>query len=338
MGNVDITNISKGQNRRLTLDCFATFAMTPRTVSHLLTVLRSHLLTVLRSYGLTLFFVCTLCPLWLTLLLSSCTKPITIDTGDFDKKLVIEGYIENGDYAWVMLTNNLPFFGPLTPETLEEVFVKEEDAIVIVSDGIIVDTLKYEIDPLVLQGKMWPPVRFKGKKIIGEVGKSYHLTVIHEGNEYTATTSIVTPYYADTIWFALEPKEDSLGYIHTIIHDNPNETNYYRYYTKRLGKDYYYTPGIMSLWDDRFFNGMDFEFVLWRGSSIEISYGEEDPDDSYFRLGDTVSIKSCMMDRDSYWYWKTLGSRETLSNIQPQGAALGVWCGYGVGYHTFVCE
>ena len=271
----------------------------------------------------------------------SCTKPITIDTGDFDKKLAIEGYIENGDYAWVTLTNNLAFFGEISPDKFDEVFVKEGDAIVIVSDetGTIMDTLKYGVDPLVLQGKMiWPPVRWKGQKIIGEVGKSYHLTVIHEGTEYTATTSIVTPYYADTIWFVLEPKDDSLGFIHTIIHDNPTETNYYRYYTKRLGKDNYYTPGIMSLWDDRFFNGMDFEFVLWRGRSIEIDYGKEDPDSHYFRLGDTVSIKSCMMDYDSYWFWKTLGSQETLSNIKPKGEALGVWCGYGVGYHTFVCR
>ena len=271
-------------------------------------------------------------------LLFSCTKPITIDTGDFDKKIVIEGYIENDSCAWVMLTKNLPFFGTLTPENLTDIFITKEDgAVVIVSDGSITDTLEFEIAPLVLQGKMtWPPMCFKGQKIKGEVGKSYHLTVIYEGEEYTATTSITTPYYADTIWFSLEPKEDSLGYIHTIIHDNSAETNYYRYYTKRLGKDNYYTPGLMSIWDDRYFNGMDFEFVLWRGRSIEVNYGEEESDSYYFRLGDTVSIKSCMMDHDSYWFWKTLGSQETLSNIK--GAALGVWCGYGAAYHTFVCE
>ena len=280
-----------------------------------------------------------LCLLWLILFAVSCTKPITIDTGDFDKKIVIEGYIENDDYAHVILTRNLPFFGTITLNNLKDIFLSEDDAIVIVSDGTEADTLQYETDSLVLQGKMvWPPVRFKGHKIIGEVGKSYKLTVIYEGNEYTATTSIVTPYYADTIWFALEPKEDSLGYIHTIIHDNVAETNYYRYYTKRLGRDNYYTPGILSIWEDRYFNGMDFEFIIWRGRSIEVSYGEDDPEDNYFRLGDTVSIKSCMMDHDSYWYWKTLGSQETLSNIQPQGAALGVWCGYGVRYHTFVCK
>ncbi|MCL2511186.1 MAG: DUF4249 domain-containing protein [Bacteroidales bacterium] len=269
----------------------------------------------------------------IVLLCVSCTKPITIDTGDFDKKLVIEGYIENGDYAWVSLTKNLPFFGTITPDKRFDIFVKEEDAVVLVSDGSVVDTLKYKIDL-----SIWPPVRFKGQKIKGEVGKSYHLTVIHEGTEYTATTSIVTPYRADTIWFVLEPKEDSLGYIHTIIQDNPAETNYYRYYTKRFGRDNYYTPGVMSIWDDRYFNGMAFEFVLWRGRSIEVNYGENDPEENYFRLGDTVSIKSCMMDYDSYWFWKTLGSRETLSNIKPKGAALGVWCGYGVEYHTFVCR
>lgn len=282
-------------------------------------------------------FVFALC---LILFAISCTKPITIDTGEFDKKIVIEGYIENGDYARVTLSKNLPFFGALTFENLMEAFISDKDgATVIVSDGTVEDTLKYEIDPLFAQGKkVWPFVRFKGNKIIGEVGKSYKLTVIYEGNEYTATTSIVTPYYADTIWFALEPKEDSLGYIHTIIHDNAAETNYYRYYTKRLGKDDYYIPGVLSIWDDRYFNGMDFEFIIWRGHGIKFTDGEDDPEFNFFRLGDTVSIKSCMMERDVYWYWKTLGSQEALSNIKPQGAALGVWCGYGVGYHTFVCK
>ncbi len=270
---------------------------------------------------------------------TSCTKDIHIETAPFEKKLIIEGYIENDAYAWVVLTTNLAYFDSITPVDLNNIFITDSDATVIVDDGIVFDTLQFEWDSLVLQNKMvWPPVRFVGKKIKGEVGKSYNLKVLYEDKSYTATTSIQQPYHVDSVWFLLDVGQDSLGYIHTLIHDNPAETNYYRYHTKRIGRDFYYTPGLMSIWDDRYFNGMDFEFVLWRGRSIEEDYGDDDPEDTYFRLGDTVSIKSCMMDYNSYWYWKTLGEREALSNINPKNSVLGVWCGYGTAYYTFVCE
>jgi hypothetical protein len=271
--------------------------------------------------------------------MASCTKEIDIEQGSFDKKLAIEGYIENGKYAWVILTRNLPFFGEITPNNLTELFIDGSEAVVIVSDDNTSDTLQFEFDPLVLEGKMtWPPVKFVGKKIVGKIGASYQLKVLYEGKEYIATTSITKPYRADTIWFTLENGNDSLGSIHTIIHDNVSEANYYRYYTLRMGKDLFYTPGLMSIWDDRFFNGKDFEVVLWRGQGFDTSYGSDDPDSYFFRLGDTVSIKSCTMDHDSYWFWKTLGSRETLSNIKPEKSALGIWCGYGTEYHTFICN
>lgn len=274
--------------------------------------------------------------------LSSCSKEIEIDLGEYEKKVVVEGYIENGEHAWCVLTYNQDYFGEIdismsNLEQLMDIFIV--DATVVVSDGAVDDTLRFEVDPIILEGGfVWPPVRYKGSKIVGEVGRSYSLRVIYDEKEYTATTSIPSLYEIDTCWFELNPlaENDSLGNIWTIIHDNPNETNYYRYYTKRLGRDNYYAPGQMSIWDDRFFNGMDFEFVIYRGRSIDRDYGSDDPEAGYFKLGDTVTIKACMMDHDSFWFWYTLGERQTLSNMR--GGALGVWCGYGATYRTVVCE
>jgi hypothetical protein len=274
--------------------------------------------------------------------LYSCSKEIQIDLGEYEKKIVIEGYIENGEYPWCVLTYNQDYFGEINISMddlskLSDIFIM--DATVIVSDGFIDDTLEFEMDPLVLQGKfIWPPVHYKGSKIIGETGRSYSLKVVYKDEEYTATTSIPSLYDIDTCWFQLDPmaQNDSLGSIWTVIRDNPNEVNYYRYYTKRVGRDNYYAPGQMSIWDDRFFNGKDFEFVLFRGRSLEIDYGAEDPESGYFKLGDTVSIKACTMDRDTFWFWYTLGNQQTLSNIQ--GGALGVWCGYGATYKTLLCK
>lgn len=274
------------------------------------------------------------------LLLEACSREIDIELGSYEKKVVIEAYIERGAYPTCVLSYNQDYFGEIDLSMmdfsqLESIFIQKDT--VIVSDGVVFDTLKFEIDPLILQGKtVWPPARYIGSKIKGEEGKSYQLEVLHEGQRYTATTSIQQHYRVDTLWFELLPGNDTLGSIYTVITDNPNETNYYRYFTKRMGRDYYYTPGSMSIWDDRFFNGQEFEFVLWRGRSIEQDYGSSDPEAGYFKVGDTVSIKSSMMDHDSFWFWQTLGDQKTLSNIK--GGALGVWCGYGTAYDTIVCK
>lgn len=275
---------------------------------------------------------------------SACEKEIKIDTGSFIERLVVEGYIENEDYPWVLITKNQAYFEPMSLDfsnlnDLMKFFVV--DATVIVSNGIVDDTLQFGVNPLILQGKyVWPPVRYQGSKLMGEVGKNYSLKIMIDNNIYTATTSIPTPVIPDSLWFIQDPGIDTLGSIHATIHDDPSQKNYYRYFAKRYGKDSYYVAGSYSLWEDSFFNGKEFELVVMRGLGYEIynpDFEENMESTLLFNVGDTVSVKAVTMDADSYQFWRTLGGNQVETNIE--GGALGVWCGYGANYsEPVVCR
>ncbi|MDD4848238.1 MAG: DUF4249 family protein [Bacteroidales bacterium] len=267
----------------------------------------------------------------------ACKKEIIIDTDEFIERPVVEGYIENDAYPCVLITKNQAYFEPMSLDftdlnDLMKFFIV--DAVVIVSDGVVDDTLQFGINPLILEGKyVWPPVRYQGSKFLGEVGKSYSLKILIDDKVYTANTSITTPVMPDSLWFVQDPGIDTMGAIHATFKDDPSQTNYYCYFAKRFGKDSYYVAGEFSLWEDSFFNGKEFEIIVMRGTSYEVYNTDyEEPLESamLFRVGDTVSVKAVTMDYDSYQFWRTLGGNQVETNIE--GGALGVWCGYGAYY------
>ena len=44
---------------------------------------------------------------------SSCQKEIEVDIPDYDRKIVIEGRIENGSPAMVIVSRSVPYFDPI---------------------------------------------------------------------------------------------------------------------------------------------------------------------------------------------------------------------------------
>jgi hypothetical protein len=150
-------------------------------------------------------FISLLIPLLIIVFaLSSCEKEITIDIPKAEEKIVVEGWIDQNDYPIVFLTKNLPYFGTIDSSMLLNIII--QDATVIVSDGVNYDTLAktYNTD-------YFPPIFYKGSKIKGEINKTYFLTVKAQGKTLTAKTTIPPPVYPDSVWFKVEPKQDSLG-------------------------------------------------------------------------------------------------------------------------------
>ncbi|MDD2205383.1 MAG: DUF4249 family protein [Bacteroidales bacterium] len=274
-------------------------------------------------------------------IITSCSQEIAIDTGEYTKRPVIEGYIENGSSPWVCLTYNQAFFTEInldftTPEgmsLLTELFIT--DATVFVSDGSTVDTLQFMIDPAILEGNyVWPPVKYQGNKIVGQVGGTYNLTVIIDDETYTAYTTITTPVIPDSIWLEYDKANEKYCWIHAMIQDNAATADYYNCFAKRLGRDNYFSECSNCLWDDTYFNGMAFEAIAYRGSSSLFSMDTVNAaDDKFgaFTVGDTVQLKVVTMDEESFRFWQSLlNSSVVHSNID--GDAIGVWCGYGAYY------
>ncbi|MPL99661.1 hypothetical protein SDC9_45881 [bioreactor metagenome] len=282
-------------------------------------------------------------------LLTSCEKEVNIDLPQPDSKLVVEGWIENGEYPVVIVSRNSSYFAPIDSSYLmDSLFIT--DALVIVSDGIQNDTLQLQFDFGALQNSAWPIIYYKGSKILGTEHGSYSLHIEAEGEVITGHTTIPGFVGFDSVWWEAENGTgDSLGYIHAYVSDNASEKNYYRIFSRRLGRDYNFIPVMESVYDDVFFNGLTFEYEIMRG---EMSYENEemmyeDPEFGYYTLGDTVIVKLSSIDREHYEFWRTL-EEDVMAGGNPftnpvtirhnVEGAIGVFGGYGSVCDTLIIQ
>jgi len=271
----------------------------------------------------------------------SCEKEINIDLPEETPKIVIEGYIENGQPAVVSITKSAPYFDPIDSTTLLSSMVL--NAVVTVSDGTTTEQLQFDTVMSI------PPIIYVGKNIIGEVGKTYYLTVVVDGQTYTSQTTLPSPVAFDSLWFKLAPGNDTIGDLFALGTDNGAEYNYYRVFTQNTTLDYKFVPIFESVWDDKFFNGMSFTIQLYHGISSNITGMFEDDGDRGmgYKIGDMVITKLCTMDYDSYNFWSaaeseiTYGSNPFMTTTSVptniKGGAIGCWTGYTATYDTIIC-
>ena len=280
------------------------------------------------------------------LFLASCEKEIIMDLPQPDEKLVVEGWIENGEYPVVIISRNSSYFDPVDSAALANIFIT--DALVIISDGIINDTLKLVVDIDNINSNTWPYVYYEGSKIIGMENGSYSLNILAEEQVVTGFTTIpkVNPF--DTLWWKSEPIADTLGYIWATFTDPANEKNYYRLFTRRLGRDGGDVPLYGSVYDDIYFAGESISFSLFRGiSSIEDDSAYADDEFGYYKLGDTVIVRISTIDLPHYDFWSSI-EQEMFSGGNPFAnpvsirhnviGAVGVFGGYGSAYDTIVIQ
>jgi len=279
-----------------------------------------------------------------TLLWFSCEKEITIDIPQPETKIVIEGAIEEGQYPWVFISKNSPYFEPVDSAVIANLLVW--DAKVTVTNGIITDSLHISLDPY-----SFPYIKYIGSTIIGEVGKTYQLKVEANGKTYTASTSILPAVHLDSLKFKPDINQDTLGYIWIYLVDPDTLGNYYRVFTKIIGRDHVFLHPYPSVIDDKFFNGQFSEYSLDNGRNpLEDNLYDDNGKDSagvprwYFRRGQTVVVKLCAIDAFHYDFWYSI-EQQFITDGNPfaspisartniNGGALGVWGGYGIFLDT----
>lgn len=274
------------------------------------------------------------------LFLYSCTEKIDVKLPNSDKKIVIEGSIENGKFPEVIITRTIPLFSSVPNTNINDFYVL--DAQVYVSDGIITDTLHLMIDSSSSIG-----VIYTGFKIIGQTGRTYFLTVVQEGKTYTSFTSIPSPVALDSVWWKAQPPRDSLGYANARISEPAGLGNNYRWYAKRPQDRRFLAP-YGATWDDKYVDGVNFEFAYSKGydpTDSENTY-ENDSARGYYTISDTIYIKFCTINREAKDFYSTFETAlagngnpfaspvTILSNIN--GGALGVWAGLGATYDTIM--
>ncbi len=277
--------------------------------------------------------------------LTGCEKEIQIDLPEYTPKLVVEGYIEQDGYPFVMLSKSIPYFEPVDSNSVNNIMISGQEATVIVSNGEETDTLQP-----VAYGNF---KAFVGTKFKGEVGKKYQLTIYYHEHTYTATTTITPPVPIDSVKFYPDPESgtDTLGFLWVYAKDPDTLGNNYRIFTQTLGKDPTFVHPRMSVDEDKYFNGINLEFSVYHGWNMmrEDQYDDEGKDSLgikwyYFVMGETVVVKLCTMDRAHFLFWRTAEQQQAsdgnpfASPVTPytniHGGALGVWGGYGVYLDT----
>jgi hypothetical protein len=280
----------------------------------------------------------------LSLALISCEKEITVDMPTPENKIVVEAAIEEGQYAWAFITKTAAYFAPVDSAIIMNLIVK--NAVVVVSDGVQTDTMHLSLDPYT-----FPYLKYVGSKIKGQAGHAYSLTVIVDGKTYSAQTTIPRAVMLDSLKFKPDVNQDTLGFIWLYLKDPDTLGNYYRAFTKILGKDSVFLHPYPSVSDDRFFNGQKAEYQLFRGRNPleDNAYNDQGLDSAgvarwYFRAGETVVVKIAQIDAQHYRFWYSMEQQfmtdgnpfATPTSLKTNfvGGAIGVWGGYGVFIDT----
>lgn len=315
----------------------------------------------------------TLLPLALMgLLLAGCEKEIVVDLPTTPPRVVVEATIETGGPPVVILTRTQGFFEPTSLASIANTFISE--ATVTVFDGftthvldricssIIPDSLLGQvaaatgIDPnLLANANICAWTKLDGS-LLGEEGRSYRLEVQADDKFLRSTTTIPHAIAPDSLWFRLalqRPDDDTLGFAWARIVDPDTIGNHYRWMAKRINlrpdgrpKDNTFIAPLFSVYEDRYVNGLTFDFAFPRGSLPFSAEQDDVAERGYFKVGDTVVVKFVNLDRASYLFYNSFQSNAAtqgdvfstpaniISNIE---GGLGIWAGYGVRFDTLIC-
>jgi hypothetical protein len=268
--------------------------------------------------------------------ITCCDDSLHLNIPDPDDKIVIDGWIENGQYAKVLLTANTPYFSSLDSSSIRNLVLTKAKVTLSSED-------RSEILILRRNENYFPSYIFEGNEIKGDTGKIYTITAEYGGKKAFGTTTIPANVRLDTLYFLKKEHSDSLGTIYVEFTDPSETRNYYRVLTQVSGNDRRFLSSMIMGISDVFFSGQKFGFSLYRGQKSYISSAKNE----YFTLGDTVGIKFCTIDKAHYEFWNTFQDEilntgnpfaSSLSVIKSniQGDGLGIWGGYGVSYYTLI--
>jgi hypothetical protein len=294
----------------------------------------------------------------LLILVISCSTDITLDIPKGEEKLVVEGHIEPGQPPLILLTRSTAYFASTNIDDVANTFV--HNAKIVVSDGITSDSL-IEINLATMPDSIAKKILdffqikagsissgfnisfYTSFNIMGQVGKTYTLTVDAEGKKLSSVTSIPDLVIPDSFWVKPpknDPKNDSMMMLFFRFQDPSEQANNYRYFTKR-NREPFYPSMFGSVMDDKLINGQNIVWNLSRGSSQYDTINRKTH--GMFWKGDTVVIKFCTLDNAHREFWQTLEMASSSGGpyanpVQIKSnivGGLGIWGGDGSVYRTF---
>lgn len=263
----------------------------------------------------------------------SCTKELKIEGMQPEQQLVIEGYIEPQKYPIVYLTKTSDYLNKIDSSNILQ-YIASFAKVSVSVDG------KTEILTLKRYDNQFPIYYYEGNEIKGEIGKRYTLKVELSGKVYESTTTLTEPVSLDNLYYFEATNNPEQKFLKIRFKDPKNVNNYYRIYTKRVGKDIDFVPSYLSTFSDYGSDGKDINFEIIRSYSPVINTDNG----RYFVTNDSVIVKFCTIEKKQYDYWKAIETQIAISS-NPFGLssstpislitnnALGVWSGLSSKYY-----
>jgi hypothetical protein len=210
-----------------------------------------------------------------SMLIFSCTKEVKIDIPGYEEQLVIDGSIETGKKPLVLLSKTANIYAATNIEAYLNSFV--EGANITVSDGsntitldlvytdelpqsdLIVIGESLGFSDLLLANVHMPVYYGLNGSLVGEVGKTYTLTVSYEGKTYTSSTTLLPPTPLLDLYWKEAANKPGLGWTYAKLADPASQYDAYRWEVK-YKQDIAFTKTFNPFFDDTFFDGLTFEF------------------------------------------------------------------------------
>ncbi|KQO34782.1 hypothetical protein ASF10_03485 [Flavobacterium sp. Leaf82] len=262
-----------------------------------------------------------------TLIAVSCSKD-DFSEQSTESKIVVEGWIEEGDYAQVLLSSSIPVTDVIDSTNVLSHVIRS--AKITVSDGVNSEVLRVRNDK-----NRVPPFVYYGTSLLGEAGKEYSIKIEYLNRIVSAVTTIPKSVKIDNAEYIKKNPSDTTGYVFVKFDDPVNEKNYYQIATKIDGKEAIYVPAFYGNLDDKNFKESSVSVQVNRGVLL-FPKTKFTPN---FADGDLIYVKLRTQNKDALDFWNSWQNEIVNSRnpIYPANTSLksninggiGIWAGYG---------
>jgi len=263
-----------------------------------------------------------------TLIMVSCSNNEFSDKISIESKIVVEGFIEEGDYAQIYLSSSIPVTDVIDSTNVLNHVIRS--AKITISDGINSEVLRVRNDK-----NRIPPFVYIGGDLRGEAGKTYSMKIEYLNRIIEATTVIPKSVPLKSAEYVKNNPSDTTGYVFVKFDDPVNEKNYYQLATKIDGEEPVFVPAFYGNLDDKNFNNPTVSVQINRG----VLLFPKTKFTPYFADGDLIFVKLRTQNKEALDFWNSWQNEIVNSKnpIYPSNTSLksnikggiGIWAGYG---------
>lgn len=262
------------------------------------------------------------------LVLTSCSKDDFSEQKSLESKIVVEGWIEEGDFANVLLSSSIPVTDVIDSTNVLNHVIRS--AKITISDGQNSEVLRVKNDK-----NRIPPFVYFGSTLKGEAGKEYSIKIEYLNRVVEAVTSIPKSVPLKSAEYIKKNAADTTGYIFVKFDDPSAEKNYYQIATRIDGEEPIFVPSFYGNLDDKNFESSSVSVQINRG----VLLFPKTKFTPYFADGDVIYVKLRTQTKEALDFWNSWQNEIVNSKnpIYPSNTSLksnikggiGIWAGYG---------